>query len=685
MRAIQRRGTTLLLFALSGFAGGPGSAAQLPLGSTAGAVERAASLVYPALVNISAVSQNFLEGRAMRYPSAGSGVIVSPAGDVLTNFHVAGHSTRLRCTLTDGSVYEADVVAHDPLTDLSVLRLRTAPSASPRSFPFARLATGAVVAVGDPVIALGNPYALSSSVTLGIVSNPHRVFTDFSGSELSDVELDGGETTGWLTRWIQHDALILPGNSGGPLVNLGGEVIGINELGGGGIGFAIPADVAADVLRRALDEGRFDRSFLGFSALPVSKLGRERGALVASVLPESPAAAAGLEPGDLLLELAGEPVVARFFEQIPELYQRIAALPVGSAVAMTVERDGRRLGLEARTTVMEPSRGEQVELRPIGITVEALTGPSALARNLPVRSGLLVTGVRPGQPAAAAKPPLQQGDLLLEVAGRKVTTLDELEKAFAEAGAGPRLIELRRSEQTLLSVVKLPEKRPGRWGGELPKAWLGVQTQVLTPELAGALGADGARGFRITEVYPWTEAEKAGFRVGDVLVAVGDEPLDASRVQDGDDLRRAVENHAIRERVEITLLRDGRELRLPVTLEPKPEASEDTRRSRQDDFEFSVRELTFLDRVERHWPRDASGVLVTEVTSGGWAHMAGLRLDDLIVSLDGRPVSGVADFEKVVDRIVAGRPALVQVFVRRGARTHFVFLEPEWAEKKGSS
>ncbi|MEZ5313398.1 MAG: hypothetical protein R2862_06915 [Thermoanaerobaculia bacterium] len=139
-----------------------------------------------------------------------------------------------------------------------------------------------------------------------------------------------------------------------------------------------------------------------------------------------------------------------------------------------------------------------------------------------------------------------------------------------------------------------------------------------------------------------------------------------------------------RERVEISLLRDGTGLRLPVTLEPKPEASEDTRRSRQDDFEFSVRELTFLDRVERHWPRDASGVLVTEVTSGGWAHMAGLRLDDLIVPLDGRPVSGVAEFERGrLDR--AGRPALVRVFVRRGARTHFVFLEPEWAEKKGSS
>ena len=653
-----------------------------PVAPSEGTVERAASLVYPALVNISAVAREFSEGRAMRFPAAGSGVIVTPEGHVLTNYHVAGNTTRLRCTLTDGAVYDADVVAHDPLTDLSVLRLRVDPSARSAPLSSARLAVEAAVEVGDPVIALGNPFALSSSVTLGIVSNPRRVFTDFSGSELSDVELEGGESTGWFTRWIQHDALILPGNSGGPLINLAGEVIGINELGGGGIGFAIPARVAAEVLRRALADGKIERAFLGFSALPVAKLGRADGALVASVLPDSPAARADLRPGDLLLALGGEPVVARFFEQVPELYQRIAELPVGSEIVLSIERDGARLELAAKTSAMERSRGDELEFRVLGITAEELTPLSALARNLSVRAGVVVTGLRPGQAAATAKPPIQSGDVILEAGGQKIADLGALSLALEGAQPGPRLLRIRRGDEELLSVVRLPEKRPGRWGGELPKAWLGIQTQVLTPELARAIGIDGRKGFRVTEVYPWTEAAKAGLAVGDVVLGIEDLRFDASRVQDGDDLRRAVEERAIRERVGLRLLRDGAELSLAVLLEPRPTASEETRRSRQEEFEFTVRELTFLDRVERHWPRDAAGVLVVEVTSGGWAHMAGLRLGDLIVSLDGQAVPDMGAFEHGLEGILAQRPQLVRVFVRRGPRTHFVFLEPEWTERK---
>ena len=534
--------------------------------------------------------------------------------------------------------------------------------------------------VGDPVLALGNPFALSSSVTLGIVSNPRRVFTDFTGSELSDMQLDGGETTGWFTQWIQHDALILPGNSGGPLVNLAGEVVGINELGGGGIGFAIPARVAAEVLARTLATGRLERGFLGFSALPVSKLGRDRGALVASVLPGTAAEKAGLQPGDLLLELDGAPVTARFFEQVPELYQRIAEMPVGKTIPVVVERDGRELKLEATTTLMEPSRGDEVEFRTVGASVEELTGPSALARNLRVRSGIVLTGLRPGQAAATAKPPLQNGDVLLEIGKRAVPSLGALDEALAGAPAGDMLVKILRGDQEILSVMRIPEKRPGRWGGELPKAWLGIQAQVLTPELARAVGQEGRKGFRVTEVYPWTEAAKAGITVGDLIVGVGEERFDSSRIQDTDDLKRAIEEQPIDAAKELVVIRDGAELRLPVKLEARPAESSDTRRARQEEFEFTVRELTFLDRVERRWPRDTAGVLVFEVTSGGWAHMAGLRLGDLIVSIDGETVPDVPAFERRLKRIVEERPAVVRVFVRRESATHFVFLEPEWSE-----
>lgn len=649
-------------------------------------VERALAEVYPALVNITAVTRQFAEGRAMRFPSAGSGVIVDAAGHVLTNFHVAGNTTRIRCTLTSGEVVEADIVAHDPLTDLSVLRLRLerAGRAAPLFRP-AKLAVDVELSVGDPVLAMGNPFALSSSVTLGIVSNPRRVFTDFAASEISEMDLGDGETTGRFTQWIQHDALILPGNSGGPLVDLEGRVVGINQLGGGGMGFAIPARVAADVLGQALSQEGLRRGDLGLRVLPVAKLGRLAGALVSAVLPGSAAAAAGVEPGDLLLSLDGTPVTVRFFEQVPELYERIAELTVGAEVKLEIDRAGERKVLLAVVDALERTRGEEGEFRALGLSAQELTGPMVLARNLPVRRGLLVTGLRPGQAAAAARPQIQAGDVVTALAGREVARLEDLEHALAVTGGPDLLIELRRGEQRLMSVLRLPDRRNGRQGGELPKAWLGVRTQVLTPELAAALGRAGETGFRITEVFPWTEAARAGLEVGDHLLALDGEPLDASRVQDAEDLRRAIEERGIGDRIELELRRGEAHRTLAVTLEPRPLGADQARRSRQEDFELAVRELTFLDRIDQHWEREQAGVVVTEVTSGGWAHMAGLRTGDLVVRVGAIEVPDVAAFERAMAGAVAERRELVTLFLRRGPRTHFVFLEPEWPEAPGGA
>jgi len=673
-------------------AGAAGAGESLPqealAAGTSARVERALAAVYPALVNITAVSRHFADGRAVRFPSAGSGVIVTAEGHVLTNYHVAGQTTRIRCTLTSGEVLEADVVAHDPLTDLSVLKLRPAAGATklPRLSP-ARLAEEAELSVGDPVLAMGNPFALSSSVTLGIVSNPRRVFTDFAGSEMSEMDLGEGETTGLLTRWIQHDALILPGNSGGPLVDLEGRVVGINELGGGGIGFAIPARVAADVLRRAIASGELLRGDLGFFVLPVAKLGRTSGALVSAVLPDSPAERAGLAAGDLLLELDGAPVAVRFFEEVPELYRRVADLQIGGRVALTVERAGERLELTAQVGEMAPARGPESESRRLGLSVQQLTRPMALARNLGVRAGLLVTGLRPGQPAAAARPQLAPGDVLVALGGKPLETLEDLERALDDAAGPELLLELRRRDERLLSVVRLAEDRTGRSGGELPRAWLGVRTQVVTGELARALGLAEGSGFRVTEVFPWTEAAASGLEVGDLILSIDGEPLEASRPQDAEELRRAVEERGIGERASLGLWRDGAARRVDVLLEPQPPGTDQARRSRQPELELAVRELLFFDRIEQRWEREQTGVVVTEVTSGGWAHMAGLRSGDLLTRVDSTPIADVADFERAMRELLERRPPIVQLFVRRGPRTHFVFLEPEWSEldSEGSS
>jgi S1-C subfamily serine protease len=650
---------------------GPGAAALPPE-----TLARVRESVYPALVNLTVVHQRFSEGRAERYPGAGSGVVVTPEGHVLTNFHVAGSTTRIDCTLTDGRVLPASVVAHDPLTDLSVLRLEAAPG---ERFAHARFGDSASLQVGDTVFAMGNPLALSSSMTQGIVSNPARVFTDFTGSEIEELDVAEGEPSGLFTRWIQHDALILPGNSGGPLVDLDGQVVGINELGGQGFGFAIPSAIAREVLVQVLEHGEVRRGTLGFSVLPVGRIGRESGALVATVLPGTPAERAGLLPGDLLTAIDGEQVSVRFVEQVPLLYQRIAGLAEGARVELAVERSGEERTLRAEVERLGAFRGEEVEVRELGLTAQAITRALAAARQLPSPDGVVITGVRPGGTADGARPRLQQGDVIATLGGERIGSLGALVARLAGWPAEtPLPVGLWRDGEQLVSVLPPARAAGARWGGELPKAWLGVRTQVLTEELAASLGDGELRGFRVTQVMPGTSAARAGLHPGDVLTAVDEEPLEPSRPQDEEDLRRVVEELTVGATAVLRVWRSGQRLALPVELEARPPQADEVARAEQDTLEFAVRELTLEDRARKRWGTDLRGVLVSDAVRGGWAQMAGLRLDDLLMAVNDHPVPSVADFQRVMRRLAAERPPVVRLFVRRAARTHFVIVEPDW-------
>jgi serine protease Do len=666
-----RSGRTAAWLAAGVLAWAAGAGASAPADAERARIESAIDVVRPALVQLTVVAQRFADGRAVRYPSAGSGVVVTAEGHVLTNYHVAGKSVRIRATLASGEELPAEVVAHDPLTDLSVLRL-----AAEREFTALEFADGEV-AVGTPVLALGNPLSLASTVTLGIVSNARRVFTDFTASRLEDFELEG-EPTGLYTLWLQHDALILPGNSGGPLVDLDGRIVGINELGGSGIGFAIPAPMARRVLNEVLRHGRVRRADLGLAVLPVTKTGRTRGALVSSVLPGSPAERAGVAAGDVLLAVAGEPVDVRHFEEVPELYRRISELAVGSAVAVIVEREGARRTLAVTPGDLDESPGAEAEVRPLGIAVQELSPSMARLRRLAPRSGLLVTSLRAGGPAALAKPQLAIEDLLTAVGGRAVTSIGELSAALAAAPDGELLLALRRDDAELLAVASVGGERGGRTGGELPKAWLGVETQVVTRGLAAAIERPALRGFRITRVLPWSEAERAGLAVGDVVTALDGERLAAEREQDVDNLRRAVEERDIGQRVALEVDRGGSRLALETVLEARPKTAAEVRSARLEELGFAVRDLTRFDRVELHLGRDERGVLVTEIVPGGWAQMGGLQPDDLVLSMAGERVEDAAACERGAATLGERRPAVVTLFVRRGPRTHFVFLEPAW-------
>lgn len=661
---------------------GSGLVAQTPPDALRRDITQARERVYPALVNINVVSRYFSEGRARRGPSAGSGVIVTPEGHVLTNYHVAGRSTRIECVLPDGEAIEASVVVHDPLTDLSVLKLMSEKRPDPaKPLPHAILGDSDKLQVGDYVMAMGNPLMLSSSLTLGVVSNPRRVFVSPGRTEMEEMVLDEGETTGLFTRWIQHDAEIAPGNSGGPLVNLSGEVVGINELRyGGGIGFAIPSNIAGDVLRQALASGSVNRAWLGITFLPVEKLSRTSGALVSSIAPQSAAEKAGVKPGDILLKLNGVATDARFFEEVPVVYQRIAVLEIGKPVALEVERGGKVLTLTATPTEMEKTRGDEEEFREIGATLEEVTPLQALLQRLPVARGVRVTGVRPGYPFEAARPGIAAGDIIVSLGGRPVPDLKSLSDAVRGLTAQGQAVVFRRRGEILVTEIKPLEEREPDVDTELPRPWLGVKTQVLTAEVARALRLPKPGGLRVTQVFEGSQAARAGLQPGDIVASIDGQTLRASRSQDAEELTRAIEARSVGEEVKLGLLRAGKPASVTVTLEATPKAASKARTAKQTELEFAVREITPMDRMESRRFRDLKGVLVSDVTQGGWAAIAGLSVDDAVLSVGGTATPDTDAFEAAMASVLKERPKTITVFVQRGVRTHFLFIEPDWAK-----
>ena len=286
-------------------------------------VDYAIAKVKPALVRIRVVSTDYSEGREVKMQAVGSGAIITKDGYLITNHHVAGHATRMFCTLWNREEVEADLVGTDPLTDISVLKLRLdkATKFEPASF-----GDSSILRVGDYVLAMGSPMALSQSVTLGIISNTEMTMPRFWGSNRR-LRLDG-EDVGALVRWIGHDAAIYGGNSGGPLVNLRGEIVGINEISYGLAG-AIPGNLARSVAEQIIAKRKVQRSWLGIDVQPLFKHGKdEHGVLISGVLENSPADKAGFKPGDLLLRVDNRATDVRFEEQMAEVIRILNARKV---------------------------------------------------------------------------------------------------------------------------------------------------------------------------------------------------------------------------------------------------------------------------------------------------------------------------------------------------------------------
>lgn len=388
--------------------------------------------------------------QGMPMMAAGTGFILDADGYIATNYHVVDGAGDVTVTLSDGDELPAKVVGVDPDTDLALLKVD-----ADEPLPFVEFADSDEVRVGDPAIAIGNPFGLGSTVTAGIVSAEHRVIG-----------------AGRYDDFMQIDAPINHGNSGGPTFNLDGQVIGVNTAiqsptgGNVGIGFAIPSNLAKEVIADLRDDGQVERGWLGVHIQGIDEdlaaslgLDAPEGALVAQVTPDSPAAAAGLEQGDVIMSYNDQAV-----EDVRDLTRMVADTDPGTSTDLMVWRNGEQMSLDAEIgqmpsndTVVAAATEQADETPKLGVALAELTADARRSLDLPADlEGAVVTDVQPG--SAAAEKGLQRGDVIIEVGDTKVTepaTVADAVRAAAERGDKSILLLVKREGQDRFVAIPL--------------------------------------------------------------------------------------------------------------------------------------------------------------------------------------------------------------------------------------
>ncbi len=412
-----------------------------------------ADRVKPAVVNIAPVSASVKSGETPRdrgpnNPGTGSGVIVDKEGLIVTNNHVVGDAKEVEVRLSDKSKFIGQVIGRDPDTDIAIVKIT--PTGELPTVPFG---DSSKVRVGQWVMAVGNPFSLDRTVTLGVVS----------GLERDAVRLSRYEA------FIQTDASINPGNSGGPLFNIKGEVIGINTAiinYAQGIGFAIPSNMVQQVVEQLRVRGKVTRGWLGVGIQEVTaelagKFGIKEndGVLVNDVFENEPAARAGLKPGDIIAKVDGRRV-----ETPAGLSRAVAGLTPGTKIELDVIRSGERrtitvdLGERKEDAVVAsiPSPPPQPEVK-LGLSVQDLTQELADKFKIKDQKGVLVNKVDPG--SVAQEQGLREGDLIKEVNRQAVASSEEFKSAVAQAKKGESvLLRVVRENRAFYSVLSPKEK-----------------------------------------------------------------------------------------------------------------------------------------------------------------------------------------------------------------------------------
>lgn len=363
----------------------------------------------PSVVHIEVIKKS----NDQRYESLGSGLIIDPRGYILTNEHVIDNHIEVMVTLESNIEYRAEVVGTDKLTDLALIKITPPEDIDLR---VAELGNSDSVQVGEWVIAVGNPYGFDRSVSFGIVSGKGRV-------------LNVPSLTPLLNDFIQTDAAIAPGSSGGPLVNLRGQVIGINSRGLGRTqGFTIPINIAIEVKDKLLATGKIDRGWLGIVTQPVNRSYARylenpdlEGILISDVLENSPAEKAGLKPGDVLLEFGDDKLSAEKSEDLNKFTLAVSQASAGEKKKIRIYRDGKIRNITAKIgkkPKVEPDKFES----DLGFTVKEITEDMYRTYLLESRDGVYVSYVEVGN--VAAKGTLREGDVISAIDSKKISDFE---------------------------------------------------------------------------------------------------------------------------------------------------------------------------------------------------------------------------------------------------------------------
>jgi serine protease Do len=385
-------------------------------------INSAKNKVFPTVVFIKCLRESYEGGKKVSVEVSGSGVLISANGEVLSNWHVVEKATEVRCLLYDGRAREAKVVGSDKDIDLAVLQLKLPPGAE--TLPYAEIGDSTKLKEGDFVMAMGAPWGLTRSVSMGIVSCTRRFLP-----QLSEYSL-----------WLQTDAAISPGNSGGPLVNTGGEVIGINTRGmlsGGDTGFAVPSEIIRDVVQRIRDKGKIDWSWTGLQLQPLKDFNRNiyfeasEGVMIAETDPESPARRAGVQAGDRILKINAKTVNAVTEEELPAIRRTLGLLPKGTPAKLELVRNNKRLTLELTPREKGKVEGEELDCPRWDLTFKTINQFDNPDLYFNRDKGVFIFGIkRPGNAELAG---LMPRDILVKVDGQEVTALDEVKTLHKSA------------------------------------------------------------------------------------------------------------------------------------------------------------------------------------------------------------------------------------------------------------